>query len=465
MPARFKPHIFLACTLASEEEGSLIDPSLECDEILRVLKFWIEKGGCDVLQARPGSKLYLEDILSNKNNRREVVGIHIIGDSDPQGSLLFRSRADKKSYDFEEFSKNLADFPKLQFVFLSGIDDPSFIHQIHAAGIPAVFSIKDGRLSPTIVEAFYLQMLYGRSVKDSVLGLDSILKIEISRHEVDFSYQNGPWNGKDLPVPGKYSFFYRKDKFKNLGWRLRSPLLIPAIEKQEIESYLNKVSSENPIEKLLQKFAEKGEPERELSSWQKQEKAVEVQEQVFEEVSETIDTIVGDENLENKLPKEEIDKVAEAEEIVNEVEKIVDATEVEDLGTAEAEAEEIVSETEEVEAVEAQAEEIGEIVSETEELEAAETYIEEVQAEETEEVVGETEEVEAVEADAVEAQSEETEEVVGKTEEVEADTEEVQAEEVEEIVSETEEVEAVEAQAEEIGEIVSETEELEAAET
>ncbi|MEO1215878.1 MAG: hypothetical protein AAFY45_20245, partial [Bacteroidota bacterium] len=326
MPARFKPHIFLACTLASEEGKRRLDPAHHCDDILRVLQYWIDNGGCEVLQARPGSKLYLEDVLANKNNRREVVGIHLIGELQDEGHLLFRSRSDQKSYSFEEFGNSLKEFPKIQFLFLSGINDPKLIHTIHAAGVPAVFSIKDARFSPTIVEAFYLQMLRGKSVKDSVLGLDSILKIEISRHEVDFSYQYGPWNGNDLPNPGAYGFYYRKDKFKNLGWRLRSPLLIPGAEKDEIDSYLVKLSNEDPIARL------KLEIEKEdaaSSNWTEQERAIDAQDHV---IAETLDTIEELTEIEVDAPPiNEIGKevVSEEDTVEKAVEEVVSEEEIE----------------------------------------------------------------------------------------------------------------------------------------
>ena len=87
-----KPSIFLACTQTDAEGGQSAIAAKECEFVSDTLNILVAQGGCQLIQARHGSKVYVEDIITNINLKKQIVIVQLSGENLSENKLHFSSR-------------------------------------------------------------------------------------------------------------------------------------------------------------------------------------------------------------------------------------------------------------------------------------------------------------------------------------------------------------------------------------
>ena len=228
-----KPSIFLACTQTDAEGGQSDIAAKECEFVSDTLNILIAQGGCQLIQARHGSKVYVEDIITNINLKKQIVIAQLSGENLSENKLHFSSRKGTISFTFDEFAKILTTIPRLQMVLLSGTGNTRFIEVLLAQGIPVVLKADYAFEKPVIAAAFFEQLLKGNGIQQSFENLTQIFQLGNSIQFARWNNNNQKlsWESGDHLRADELVLYVRRDKERSLKWRLRNPLLIPAHEK------------------------------------------------------------------------------------------------------------------------------------------------------------------------------------------------------------------------------------------
>lgn len=320
--ARPKPRILFVC---SQDAEGLIDPGAldVLKQLVQLLSPLEEQGHIDLWVEEPDSRIYLEDVLSQRPSRQFLTILHVIGPL-VEGQIKVRARGGSGLVSAHDEIWVREEWPFLRGVIFSGENNVEWQTTLMEGGIPMV--LNTGTNLESSIE-IYLQLMAGNPILESAMSF-------VDSESGIFAYKgegvNGRWTPGE-PTLENRGLAYLENKARALSWRLRNPLLIPSSEKQWLTQQIQRMH-----ESLLAESGEKTNPETSINPKNEerekvQETAIGVEAEekniVAEEIQAVSETAVQDSDTIHS----ELTVISEQEEIESTVENITEDTPAEEI--------------------------------------------------------------------------------------------------------------------------------------
>ncbi len=219
-----KPRILFVCS--QDTDGKVSSESLAVlRQLIQLLQPLEAQGQIELWAEEPDSRVFLEDILSQRTARQYITLLHVLGPVFPEG-IRVRARSGDGWVRPDHPMWAREQFPFLRGVFFSGNTPAAWLSALPERGIPMVLAT--GLSLDTALEP-YLLLMSGISVLEAA---------EQSIHEPDLIFPLKSENAiqpewpQGRPDEAIRGLTFIEDKARALSWRLRNPLLIPSTEKQ-----------------------------------------------------------------------------------------------------------------------------------------------------------------------------------------------------------------------------------------
>ncbi len=221
--ARPKPRILFVC---SQNSDGQIDPgALEVlKQLVQLLNPLQEQGHLDLWVEEPDSRIYLEDVLSQRPSRQFLTILHVIGPL-VEGQIKVRARNGSGLVSPHDEIWAREEWPFLRSVIFSGEENAEWQSTLMERGIPMV--LNTGVALESSIE-IYLHLMAGNPILESAMSF-------VDSENGIFAYKGegkeGRWTTEEPSLQSR-TLAYLENKARALAWRLRNPLLIPSSEKQ-----------------------------------------------------------------------------------------------------------------------------------------------------------------------------------------------------------------------------------------
>ena len=231
-----KPYIFLACTQPGRDTGPAAYCQDESKAIARLLRPLEEEGGAKVIQAREGTRVYVEDVFFQKQTRDQISILYVAGSAEPDGALVFPARSGEVRLQPAAFAEVIGGFRNLNLVVLNGLGTPELVTALLGRGITTVLALDQAHLEQGVAREFFFQLVQGKSLRQALEDVQSENDWSLRFEEVcyDATAHRLGWEEIDAalaPPTGHGGLIILAEARKHLNWRLRNPLLIPISEK------------------------------------------------------------------------------------------------------------------------------------------------------------------------------------------------------------------------------------------
>ena len=219
--AKPKPRILFVCAQNAEGKSDLV--ALEVlRQLYLLLKPLEEQGQIDLWAEEPDSRVYLEDVLSQRPSRQFLTIIHVIGPL-VNGEIRVRARNSNGYISSSHEMWAREEWPFLRAVVFTGSDASKWLRDLPQKGIPMVLST--GLAAESAME-LYLYLMSGSPIFEAAVQFVDDPQGMLPLKEEGALWTNFPKQLKPRAVA------YLEDKTRALSWRMRNPLLIPSSEKQ-----------------------------------------------------------------------------------------------------------------------------------------------------------------------------------------------------------------------------------------
>lgn len=221
--ARPKPRILFVC---SQNSDGHVDPGAfdVLKQLVQLLNPLQEQGHLDIWVEEPDSRIYLEDVLSQRPSRQFLTILHVIGPLvDGQIKVRARNGSGLVSPHDEIWARE--EWPFLRGVIFSGEENIEWQSMLMEGGIPMV--LNTGANLESSIE-IYLHLMAGNPILESAM---SFVDTETGIFAYKGEGKQGRWTTQEPSLQSR-TLAYLENKARALAWRLRNPLLIPSSEKQ-----------------------------------------------------------------------------------------------------------------------------------------------------------------------------------------------------------------------------------------
>ncbi len=239
------PRILFVCS--QNALGEISSQAIEVlGHLITLLQPLQDQGQLEIWVEEPDSRIYLEDILSQRPAKQYLTIIHVIGPL-VDGKIKVRSRNGDGLIDSQDQVWTRTEWPFLRTIAFSGSQPTEWMQNLPKRGIPMVLST--GIDLASAVEP-YLHLMSGSPMVEAgqlFIG-DEKLIFPLKGEGGSASWAQG--SPQDVPK----GLAYAEVKLRALAWRLRNPLLIPSSEKQWLLQQIRhrqKVSSDLATDKSV----------------------------------------------------------------------------------------------------------------------------------------------------------------------------------------------------------------------
>ncbi|MDX2283128.1 MAG: tetratricopeptide repeat protein [Bacteroidia bacterium] len=204
-----RPLVTIACLL--DDAGTHDRHSLQrCETLQRYLSVMDKSGQGDAALIAQGSGYTVEQLDSVRDR---LAVLHVDGSPGGNDMPAFPALTGMRRIPADALAQELAHFPRLQLITLSGPGMERLAASLYEAGVPAVALLPYDEAGSSAAEGLYLALLQGRTLAQA--WEEALAETPVWRRE-------------------GLSIRYSGDDARAAGWRLRNPLLIPVAELEQI---------------------------------------------------------------------------------------------------------------------------------------------------------------------------------------------------------------------------------------